>query len=202
MRYARRVTTTLGPPSVLRVPTSEQLTTGLESCGLAAADTAAVLSRIAAGRSLKEVTHLIAEGTLLRKRSPKGREHFTAAFRRRYLAPRPPLPAPETLAPALHKIAAPIARNQVLLPYLLMADRGAFEVVTDWALAPRELGVGITTADVTAQLDRVFAQHGKKAWSPSLRLRWAQGVLSVLRDVGAVGKGGKREQFLGYTLRP
>jgi len=203
MRYARRVTTSFAPPSPSPTtpPTPAQLTTGLESCGLAAADTAAVLSRIAAGQSLKEVTRRIAEGTLLRKRSPKGRQHFTAALRRRYLAPKPPLAAPEVLAAALHEIAAPIARNQILMPYLLMSDRGACEVVTDWALANREAGARITTGDVTAQLDRVFAHHDKKAWSPSLRLRWAQGVLSVLRDVGAVGKGGKREQFLAYTLR-
>jgi hypothetical protein len=36
----------------------------------------------------------------------------------------------------------------------------------------------------------------------SLKLRWAQGILSVLRDIGAVGRGKEREKYLAYEVRP
>lgn len=184
------------------VPAATALTTGLESCGLVAADTSALLSGLASGESYQDLARQIAAGTLLQKKSRKGRQHVLAALRRRYLNPPSPLARPESLAAGLRAITTPAARNQMLLPYLLAADRGAYEVIVEWVNGRRVPGARITTNDVVAQLDQVFARHGKRPWAESLKRRWAQGVLSVLRDVGAVGQGRQREKFLPYTVRP
>jgi hypothetical protein len=204
--YAHTVGTTMPVASrteaEAHLPTAAALTTGLESCGLAAADTGILLSRLAAGESYAEVAHQIAAGMLLRKKSRKGRQHVLAALRRRYLNPPSPLARPERLAAGLCAITTPAARNQLLLPYLLSADRGVYEVIVEWASARRTPGARITTNEVVAQVDRVFARHGKRPWAESLKRRWAQGVLSVLRDVGAVGQGKQREEFLPYSVRP
>lgn len=194
--------TTLRTEREAYTPDVAALTTGLESCGLAAADTSALLSRLASGDSYQDLARHIAAGTLLQKKSGKGRQHVLAALRRRYLNPPNPLGRPERLAAALRMITTPAARNQLLLPYLLAADRGAYEVIVEWVSARRMSGARITTNDIVAQLDHVFARHGKRPWAESLKRRWAQGVLSVLRDVGAVGQGRQREEFLPYSVRP
>ncbi len=136
-------------------PDVRTLTTGLESCGLAAADTAALLLRLAAGDAYRDVARDIAAGTLLRKKSRKGRQHVLAALRRRYLNPSGPLARPERLAAALRVITIPVARNQLLLPYLLSADRGAHEVIVDWVNLRRTPGGRITTDEVVLRLDEV-----------------------------------------------
>lgn len=205
LSYFSRVNATVpiyGPPDVLDyIPQRDRLRTGLESCGLAASATALVLSRLAAGESLRDLTRQIAAGTLLRKRSRQGREHLLRAIRRRYLKPPRPLPSPELLAVALNKITAPTARCQLLLPYLLSSDFGAYAVVVNWVEPRRAPGTRITTADIVEQLEQLFEQHGKKPWVTSVKRRWAQGILSVLRDVGAVGRGREREKFIPYRVR-
>jgi hypothetical protein len=183
-------------------PDAKKLTTGLESCGLAAADTAALLMRLTAGDTYSDLARQIAEGTLLTKKSRRGRENVLAALRRRYLNPPAPLAPPARLAPGLRGISAPMARNQLLLPYLLAGDRGAYEVIVEWVIKRRIPGGRITSADVVARLDEIFARHDRRPWAASLKQRWAQGILSVLRDTGAVGRGRQREEFLAYSVRP
>ena len=182
-------------------PEARGLTTGLESCGIAAGDTAAVLGELASGRSLEELSRRIATGALLNKRSRTGRQHVLAAIRRRYLNPPAPLPGPTVLAAVLSAIRTSVAQNQLLLPYVLSSDLAAYEVVVGLVAPQRVPGDRITTTGVVEELDRVFARHGKQPWRAGLRLRWAQGVLSVLRDVGAVGRGKQREEYLAYSVR-
>ena len=124
------------------------------------------------------------------------------AVSRRCLAARPPLLPARLLATALERFPNPTARNQLLLPYLLMADRGAYDVIVGWVQERRRSAKRITTAELVDQLDVVFEKHGKKPWSTSLKVRWAQGILSVLRDVAAVGRGANREEFLPLVVRP
>jgi hypothetical protein len=57
-------------------PAQDALRTGLESCGLAADDTATVLSRLAAGQSLEELSRQISSGQILTKRTAHGRRHL------------------------------------------------------------------------------------------------------------------------------
>lgn len=184
------------------VPDAKKLTTGLESCGLAAPDTAALLMRLTAGDTYSDLARQIAEGTLLTKKSRRGRENVLAALRRRYLNPPAPLASPARVAAAFTLITAPIARNQLLLPYLIAGDRGAYDVIVEWVTKRRIPGGRITSADVIAQLNHIFARHDRRPWAESLKQRWAQGILSVLRDVGAVGRGRQREEFLAYSVRP
>jgi hypothetical protein len=190
------------PQTTEEITEARSLTTGLESCGLAAADTTAVLKELAAGRSLDELSREIATGSLLRKRSRTGRQHLLTAIRKRYLKPMAPLPDTLVLAAGLERIKAPTAQGQLLLPYLLSADRAAYEVVVGRVLPRRAAGERITTTEIVDELDRVFARFGKGSWGPRVRLRWSQGILSVLRDVGAVGRGVTREVYLAYAVRP
>jgi hypothetical protein len=190
------------PETASEVPDTPSLTTGLESCGLAAGDTAAVLKELAAGRSLDELSRQIATGALLRKRSRTGREHLLTAIRKRYLNPSPPLPGRGVLARGLEQITTPTAQNQLLLPYLLSADRAAYEIVVGGGITHRTSGDRITTTQIVDELDRVFERFGRPQWGPRVKLRWSQGILSVLRDVGAVGRGAKRQAYLAYVVRP
>jgi hypothetical protein len=183
------------------LPKAPLLTTGLESCGIAAGDTAAVLGELAAGLPLEELSRLIATGALLNKRSRTGRQHVLAAIRRRYLSAPTPLPTARVLAAALRAFRTPIAQSQLLLPYVLSADRTAYEIIVGWIVPRRVPGDRITTTEIVEELERVFARYAKRSWGAGLRLRWAQGVLSVLRDVGAVGRGKHREEFLAYSVR-
>jgi hypothetical protein len=186
------------PQTTEEITEARSLTTGLESCGLAAADTTAVLKELAAGRSLDELSREIATGSLLRKRSRTGRQHLLTAIRKRYLKPMAPLPDTLVLAAGLERIKAPTAQGQLLLPYLLSADRAAYEVVVGRVLPRRAAGERITTTEIVDELDRVFARFGKGSWGPRVRLRWSQGILSVLRDVGAVGRGVTSEGFVRF----
>jgi bacteriophage exclusion system BrxA-like protein len=183
-------------------PSVDMLRTGLESAGLQVGDTIAVLERLAVGVGQQEIAARIAEGSLLHKRTVHGRRHLLAAVRRRYVAPPDPLQGPVPLAAALRAVRSPIARSQILLPYLLLSDRGAFEVTSGLVL-PRMAARGVLRKlDVIAALDAVLERHGRGPWSPALRTRWAEGLLSVLRDVGALGRGNRRERLLPYDVRP
>jgi hypothetical protein len=99
-------------------PSPELLRTSLESCGLAADDTATVLSRLAAGQSLKELSRQISSGQILSKRTAHGRRHFLTAIKRRYIEAPHPLPHIPELAAILPLLSSQMARSQILLPYL------------------------------------------------------------------------------------
>jgi hypothetical protein len=183
-------------------PDAAALRTGLEACGLAVADTRVILSRLASGTALRDVSAAIARGEILRKRSARGREHVLAAVRHRYAAAPAPLAPIPALAAGLEALPAATARAQLLLPYVLRSDRGAYEVATGLIL-PRLAGGGtLAKAEVVAALDGAFARRRRKPWSPALRARWAGGVLSVLREVGALGAGARRERLLPWAVLP
>jgi hypothetical protein len=95
-----------------------------------------------------------------------------------------------------------VGQNQILLPYLLLADRGAFEVIQGTVLGKMTTGGSLTKADVMAAIDALRAARGLKPWSAALRKRWAEGLLSVLREVTALGTGSEREMFVAYSVRP
>lgn len=187
-------------PTVVVVP--NRIRTGLEGCGLAAADTATILSQVAAGADIRTISRDIASGQILQKRSGRGRRHVLAAVRRRYLdAPRP-LPRVPALSMALGALASPLARHQLLLPYLLLTDQSAHDILTGLVLPRLPHGGRLAKAEVVAVLDSLFVLRGQKPWSETLRKRWAEGLLSVLRDAGALGRGRKREELQIYSVRP
>lgn len=175
---------------------------GLESCGLSVADTAAVLHRVVAGSSVLDLSREIAQGKLLRKRSPSGRRHILAAVRRRFLQEPAGLPPVEALSTALRIFATPVSRSQVVLPYLFVSDAGAFEIATRLVLPRLEPGQRLTKAEVVTRLKTIFADRHQRPWGAAVLTRWAEGFLSVLREVGAVGRGAKREELLAYSVRP
>lgn len=180
-------------PSMLR--------TGLESCGLAVNDTEAVLARLAADATLASIAEAVAAGEILSKRTRHGRGHLLRAIRRRYLEPAP-LPSATDLASAMTRISAPAARAQILLPYVLLADHAAFAIASDLVYPRVTSHEGVLgKAEVSAALAAVFRRRRRKAWSASLSLRWVEGFMSVLREVGALGKGRDRERLVDYALR-
>jgi hypothetical protein len=181
---------------------SSRVRPGLESCGLAAADTASILSRLAAGIPIDAVSREIAQGKLLRKRSPSGRRHVLAAVRQRLIEAPPTLPRSDELSTALHLFAAPLSRSQVLLPYLLARDSGAFDIATRLVLPRFKPGQSLTKPEVVSRLKILLAERHQRSWSSGLLTRWAEGFLSVLRDVGALGRGRMREELLAYSVRP
>src|SRR5438128_11702721 len=106
-------------------PPLDALQARLQTCGLAAQDTLTLLSRFVEGMSFDKLSREIGSGLLLRKRSPSGRKQVLAAARVRYAQAPAPLPQLPALATALQHFGSPMARNQVLLPYLLLAHRAA-----------------------------------------------------------------------------
>lgn len=184
-------------------PRQEVLVTGLESCGLAADDTETILSGLTVGQSLEELAHQISTGQILTKRTAHGRRHFLQAIKRRYLNAQSPLPGIKELAKLLPALTSQIAKSQVLLPYLLLSDRLAFEMVRSTILPCRQQGeANLLKKRVLAALYLAFRKYGQKPWSESLCVRWVEGLLSVLRDVGALGRGAERERLLPYAVRP
>jgi hypothetical protein len=92
-------------------PPQSVLRTGLESCGLAADDTATLLNGLAAGLSLEEVVRQISTGQILTKRTAHGRRHVLTAIKRRYIeAPHPLLHLSE-LATILPVLTSQIAKS-------------------------------------------------------------------------------------------
>jgi hypothetical protein len=63
-------------------------------------------------------------------------------------------------------------------------------------------GGRLEKAEVSRALAQLFQEVGQQPWGPSTRLRWVEGLLSVLRDVGAVGRGPARAELLPYAARP
>ncbi len=174
---------------------------GLEACGLRVEDTALVLQRLGAGASIDDVSREIAGGRLLRKRSATGRKHIVAAVRQRYLGAGP-LPGIPALTAALARITVPVARPQLLLPYVLASDVAAFEIATTLVLPRLATGGRLMMDDVATALEALLASRGQRVWNGAVRTRWAQGLLSVLRDVGALGRGRQREALQRYAVRP
>src|SRR2546425_1121241 len=184
-------------------PPKDAFRTGLESCGLAADDTATFLSGLAAGQSLEELTHQISTGQILTKRTAHGRRHFLTAIRHRYIEAPHPLPRIPELAAILPLLPSQVARSQILLPYLFLSDHPACELSTSLSLACRQQGETHLPKDqVLAALHVAFRRYGRKPWGNALCIRWVEGLLSVLRDVGALGRGADRERLLPYTVRP
>lgn len=180
---------------------ADKVRAGLESCGLAVDDSVLLIKRLASGASLTAIAREIALGGLLSKRSARGRSHVLTAVRRRYVEMRPPLLGVPDLASMVVGARSPLARAQVLLPYLLQADRAAFEVVTIGVLPRLEPGGILTLAQVQAALNDVLTSHGLR-WGPAMTKRWAGGLLSILREVGALGRLRERELLQPYSLRP
>lgn len=182
---------------------TQKLKSGLEACGLLADETEVLLHRLAAGQSLADVGRDIGLGLLLKKRTTHGRERILAAMRHRYLTVRPPLPQLPELAAALPALPSPVAKCQVLLPYLLLSDRAAREMVTSLVLPARLAGQPtLTKAEGVSALKTLFAREEAKPFSEYLSQRWVRGLYSVLRDVGLLGLGSDRERLQPYLLRP
>src|SRR5262249_29214192 len=132
-----------------------------------------------------------------------GRRHLLKAIKRRYLNAPSPLLGIKELALVLPALASQTAKNQVLLPYLLLSDRAAFEIVRSTVVPCRQQGENRLLKDhILAALYTVFRLHGRKPWGNALCIRWVEGLLSVLRDVGALGRGAEREKLLPYSGRP
>jgi hypothetical protein len=166
-------------------------------------DTAVLLALLASGHSLSELAKQIAGGVVLTKRTPHGRRKVLTAIRLRYVSAAKPLLSSESLAAILPRLGSPFARGQLLLPYLLMSDRLAYEVVTTLVLPRRRAGAELLVpTEVVDALAASFVRRGRKIWSAAMCARWARGLLSVLRDVGALGRGTDRERLLPYSLRP
>ena len=190
-----------GPPAICFEPPADAIQPRLQTCGLAADDTLTLVSRLAEGATFDELSREIATGDLLRKRSPSGRKQILAALRIRYVQAAPPLPGLPELATALRKLPAATTRNQLLLPYLLHADRVAFELATS-VVVPRLTPSGrLTRRELVDSLGGLLIRHGRQPWSDSLQRRWSQGLLSVLRDVDALGRGKERELLKAYAPR-
>jgi hypothetical protein len=184
-------------------PPQSMLRTGLESCGLAADDTAVLLNGLAAGLSLEEVARQISTGQILTKRTAHGRRHVLTAIKRRYIEAPHPLPHLSELATILPVLTSQVAKSQILLPYLLLSDRLAFEITMSIVLPARQHGEEQLRKDrVLAALSMAFRRHGRKPWGHALCVRWVEGLLSVLRDIGMLGSGAERETLLLYTVRP
>lgn len=189
-------------PAPALEPPKHAFRTGLESCGLAPADTITVLRALAGGSRLDEIRQEIAAGRLLTKRTAHGRRHVMAAIRRRYLAPPDPLPQVGELYSVVSHLKSSACKNQLLLPYVLMSDRAAFEIINALVI-PRRVRAErqLTKTEVLEALSDVFRRHRRKPWSVALCVRWAEGLLSVLRDVGALGRGRDRERLLSDPVR-
>lgn len=182
---------------------ADALRTGLESCGLALDDTLAVLDAMVREQPFEDIEREIADGRLLTKRTVHGRRHILAAIRRRYVSPTLPLQPVRDLVSVLQRSTSRACRGQLLLPYILSTDRAAFEIV-DSLVIPRRAGADrrLSKVEVVEGLSDVFRRYERTPWSEPVCVRWAEGLLSVLREVGALGRGQDRERLTGDPIRP
>lgn len=174
---------------------------GLEACGLAVDDSHVALRVIAAGTPVAELQARMARGELLSKRTAHGRARFLLALRRRYCPPAAPLPPVVALSWFLDRLESPKARAQALLPYVLLADRLAWELMATLGPA-RRIGDALYKHEVVEALQAALLRHGRRVWGDATLRRWAEGFLSVLREVGLLGRNAQRERVLIYSVRP
>lgn len=174
----------------------------LQKCGLLGETMACLLKEVASGSSLESISRSMAEGSLLSFRSADGRKNVLAALKIRFLQAPRPLPDHTSVARLFDRVTSPVVRNQVLLPYLMSADLATYRVLTRLVLPRLRPGEFLSREDVVEELGRLFAEEGRKPWSPYLQGRWANGVLSVLRDAGALSREASPAAFLDYVVRP
>jgi hypothetical protein len=122
--------------------------------------------------------------------------------RRRFIEEPGSLPRLEAVSAALRIFATPVSRSQVVLPYLLASDAGAFEIATRLVLPRLAPGQKVTKTEIVTRLKMVLAGRHQRPWGAAVLTRWAEGLLSVLREVGVLGRGAKREELLAYSVRP
>lgn len=175
--------------------------TGLESCGLAAEDLAVLVAAMGQGRSLAELRREIAAGTLLTKKTSHGRRHILGALRRRFMEGPGDLAPVADVAAVLPKLRSPVARAQLMLPYLVASDRAVREVLTECVIPRRRTSGQLPTQAVVDTLLALFQRDGRTPWRSTVCTRWARGLLSVLREVGAQERGVRREALLPYSVR-
>lgn len=93
-----------------RFEPQNMLRAGLESCGLAADNTATLLNGLATGLSLEELARQISTGQILTKRTAHGRRHVLTAIKRRYIEAPHPLPPLSELAAILPVLTSQVAK--------------------------------------------------------------------------------------------
>jgi hypothetical protein len=197
---ARQFEQTAAPDQLVVEAPEDAVRPGLEACGLAVDDTHTALGVMAAGASIAELHARMARGEILSKRTVHGRARFLLAVRRRYCPPAAALPPPAALARFLDRLEAPVARAQMLLPYVLLADRLAWELAGA-LVVPRSAGDLLLKREVVDALGAALERHGRKPWGDAMQRRWAEGFLSVLRESGLLGRNAQRERVLIYSVR-
>lgn len=162
-------------------------------------DTVSILAAWDMAMSPEQNLDRLLRQNVLSKSSRMRSADVLTVFRRRYVT------SPDMLVGLVTLVRGFPAPYLSPLMYVQTAltDRLVFDFVVDF-VGPRSLGWRreIFTAEVRAWLlDQVAAGKTEAAWSPATADRIAQGLLSTLRDFGALeGKAAKRTAILHLPL--
>ena len=152
--------------------------------------------------SLEELERQISAGEVLAKRTVHGRRHFLTAIKHRYIEAQHLLPQ----VPKLERLAA-ILLIQIEKARPCFRTCSCRIVSLSRSPCPSCFLLGNRVKQAPEDTGPRGALYGlsaawTKPWGDSLCVRWVEGLLSVLRDVGALGRGADRERLLRYAVRP
>jgi hypothetical protein len=169
---------------------SKTYAANLQNVGLARAETEALLGSYAQSGDWAKVRDLALGQNLLGKRSTITVRHILKVVARRYLRGPEWLPDGQSAGRFFAHPSVPLrAKTEVAFLYTVAEDplvQCCHEQLV-LSAAPDKLDAYLHTERVVTFLEELATKHPELArWKPYLRVRWSQGFLSLLRDVGFV----------------
>jgi len=159
----------------------------LQHAGTAIPESITILSEYLKHRDWKQLRDSVLKRNLLKKRSSVTASNFLRAVRRRFFVHHSPLPSADSVAYAMMVNMPPVAKAQILYPYVCKADALVEQAILR-LVKPRLEGsfsTDLTKEDVVNFLREESSAHPElQSWANSLTMRWARGFLALLRNFG------------------
>lgn len=147
-------------------------------------ETICLLKTYAKVGSYQGLREKVLRDNLLAKMSSTTTTGLLTAFRRRFLIGIPSLPPTELLTKMLETALPEIAKNQILFPYYLLSDALVENVYRHLVLPSiSENCATLSKDDVVMYLSNLSVKHSElQEWAEYTKLRWARGMLALLRS--------------------
>lgn len=161
--------------------------------------------------SYEKLREKVIKENILAKMSSQTTIGMLRAFRQRFFKTLALLPPVDLLAKAINSALPEIAQKQILFPYYLLSDSLVENVYRNLVLTRLDEGIlTFSRDDVVDYLEHLSFEHPElKGWARYTRMRWARGMLSLLRNFDLLEKAPstrliklylRRETFAFYWL--
>lgn len=154
----------------------------LQRTGVFISETQQALRAFGEHGSFSRLREEVFRENLLRKTSSHTLAGLIRAFYQRFVVPHPPLPPGVLVGKAMRSGLPEAVKKQILFPYYIVSDALVHDIYL-YLVLPRLRGQAtLTREEVIAYLEAQVASHPELGkWAPYTRLRWARGMLALLR---------------------